>query len=83
MIVRQFSTLNARITLSLQDDISLLEEQLDVVERSLSRYSNEDHHNGSFRRDLHADRKIILDKIYLALEKYSELSSSTSAIYSS
>jgi hypothetical protein len=86
LIVRQFSTLNARIILSLQDDISLLEEQLDVIERSLSRYSNdanEDHHNGSIRRDFHVDRKIILEKIYLALEKYSELSSSTSAICSS
>jgi hypothetical protein len=82
LIVRQFSTLNARIILSLQDDISLLEEQLDVIERSLSRYSNEDHHNGSFRRDIHVDRKIILEKIYIALKKYSELCSSTSAICS-
>jgi hypothetical protein len=54
--------------LSLQDDISLLEEQLDVIERSLSRYTNEDHHNGSFRRDFHVDQKIIPEKIYLALE---------------
>jgi hypothetical protein len=59
--------------LSLQDDISLLEEQLDLIEQSYSQFDNEDHHNGSFRRDFHMDRKIILDKIYLALKKYSQL----------
>lgn len=71
LVVRQFSTLNARIILALQDDISLLEQQLDLVEKNYSQLGPEDHDNGSFRRDIHTERKILQDKIYVALEKYS------------
>lgn len=72
LVVRQFATLNARIILSLQDDISLLEEQLELIEQQYCTLRGEDHENGSFRRDYHTERKILLDKIYTALQKYSK-----------
>jgi hypothetical protein len=72
LVVRQFSTLNARIILWLQDDISLLEQQLDLIERRYSQVEGDDHDNGSFRRDRHMERKIIMEKIYVALHKYSK-----------
>jgi hypothetical protein len=71
LIVRQFSTLNARIILALQDDISLLEQQLDTIERKYSEVCPDDYNNGSFRQEIFMDRKILLDKIFIALEKYS------------
>ncbi|PMD52381.1 uncharacterized protein K444DRAFT_573140 [Hyaloscypha bicolor E] len=70
LIVRQFSTLNARIILALQDDISLLEQQLDTIERKYSEVGPDDYNNGSFRQEIFMDRKILLDKIFIALEKY-------------
>jgi hypothetical protein len=73
LIIRQFSTLNARVLLALQDDISLLEEQLDLLERSYSRPGPEDDDNGSFRRDTHIERKVLMEKIQVALEKYSKI----------
>jgi hypothetical protein len=72
LVVRQFSTLNARIILWLQDDISLLEQQLDLIERRYSQIGGDDHDNGSFRRDHYMERKIIMEKLYVALHKYSK-----------
>jgi hypothetical protein len=72
LVVRQFSTLNARIILWLQDDISILEQQLDLIERRYSQVGGDDHDNGSFRRDHYMERKIIMEKLYVALHKYSK-----------
>ncbi|KAE8442845.1 hypothetical protein EG329_002817 [Mollisiaceae sp. DMI_Dod_QoI] len=69
-IVRQFSTLNARIILSLQDEIGLLEQQLDTLENKFARPGTGDYDNSSLRKDFQTDRKELLDKIRLALEKY-------------
>jgi len=76
LIVRQFSTPNARIILAFQDDVSLLEEQLNVLEKSWSQPDTQDYDNGSLRRDFQTARKTIIDKIYLALDKYSQFESS-------
>jgi hypothetical protein len=56
----------------LQDDISLLEQQLDLIERRYSQIGGDDHDNGSFRRDHYMERKIIMEKLYVALHKYSK-----------
>ncbi|CAG8959669.1 hypothetical protein HYFRA_00001573 [Hymenoscyphus fraxineus] len=67
---RKFSTLHARVILGLQDDISLLEEQLDLLETFYSRPGPEDFEDGSFRRDTSTERKTLLEKIRIALETY-------------
>ncbi|CAG8975104.1 hypothetical protein HYALB_00008944 [Hymenoscyphus albidus] len=67
---RKFSTLHARVILGLQDDISLLEEQLDLLENFYSRPGPKDFENGSFRRDTSTERKTLLEKIRVALERY-------------
>lgn len=67
---RKFSTLHARVILGLQDDVSLLEEQLNLLEESYSQPDSEDIDNGSYRRDTYPERKLLLENIRLALEKY-------------
>jgi hypothetical protein len=69
-ILRRFASLNARVALSLQDQISVLEEQLDELDKHCSRRDAEDLHNGSFR-DNREERTALVEMIYEKLTKYS------------
>jgi hypothetical protein len=50
-VLRRFGTLNARVALSLQDEIAQLEERLDHMDNKFSDRDTVDGHNGSFRED--------------------------------
>jgi hypothetical protein len=69
-ILRRFASLNARVALTLQDQISVLEEQLDDLDQHCSRRDVEDLHNGSFRDD-REERAALVEMIYEKLTKYS------------
>jgi hypothetical protein len=69
-ILRRFASLNARVALSLQDQISVLEERLDDLDKHCSRRDAEDLHNGSFRDD-REERTALVEVIYEKLTKYS------------
>jgi hypothetical protein len=69
-ILRRFASLNVRVALSLQDQISVLEEQLDELDKHYSRRDAEDLHNGSFRDD-REERTALVEMIYEKLTKYS------------
>lgn len=71
-ILRKFSTLTARVLLRLQDELSGLERELETLEEALMAKSAEDRHNGTFRRDVDARRRIV-DKIDKKLRAYNEL----------
>jgi hypothetical protein len=69
-ILRRFASLNSRVALTLQDQISVLEEQLDDLDKHCSRRDAEDLHNGSFRDD-REERTALVEMIYEKLTKYS------------
>jgi len=71
-IVRQFATLNVRIMLALQDQVSVLEDRLQELDVQYSRRNAEDLHNGSFRDD-RQDRSNLIENISDKLIKYSEV----------
>ncbi|KAF2790450.1 hypothetical protein K505DRAFT_340422 [Melanomma pulvis-pyrius CBS 109.77] len=48
-VLRRFGTLNARVALSLQDEIAQLEEKLDYMDKKYSDREIPDAHNGTFR----------------------------------
>jgi hypothetical protein len=50
LIIRQFGTLNARALLALQDQLSILEAELEILDQKCIQAGNI--HNGSFRNDL-------------------------------
>lgn len=74
-MVRRFGALSARVALSMQDEIVQLEEQLDLIDETLSGPEMERAvNNGSFRNDPWEDRKTLVTKtIPDALTKYSKL----------
>ncbi|KAI9764896.1 MAG: hypothetical protein M1839_005690 [Geoglossum umbratile] len=85
LIVRKFGALNARVALSLQDEIAELEEKLDTMDQVYSS-TNVDVNNGSFREDPFTEpddrqelvRKILpgkLAKYYKYLNGYAQLAS--------
>ena len=70
-IVRRFASLNTRIALALQDQVSVLEEELEALDARYSTRDAEDLHNGSFRDD-QEDRAALVERIAENLMKYSE-----------
>ncbi|KAL5317452.1 hypothetical protein ACEPPN_014547 [Leptodophora sp. 'Broadleaf-Isolate-01'] len=72
-IVRRFAALNTRAALALQDRVSVLEEQLEELDRTYSRRDAVDVHNGSFRDD-QEERSELMCEIVEALTKYSSFS---------
>lgn len=72
-IVRRFGALNVRVVLALQDQVSVLEEQLKDLDQDYSGRSAVDIHNGSFRND-RDQRTQLLGEIAEALMKYSSSS---------
>ena len=71
LIFRRFGTLNARIILALQDDLSVLEERLKELDDKYSLKSAPRIHNGSFRYDQQADRIVLIQEIKEKLKEYS------------
>lgn len=72
-VVRRFSTLTARVILALQDQLSELEEELAILEKSLKRFDSPAVHNGSFREETKVERAGLLMRINKRLREYSEI----------
>ncbi len=70
--LRRFGALTARVLLGLQDQLSQLEEKLDVLEKQHRRGDIFDIHNGSFRQDTLAERKKLISEAQEILVKYSQ-----------
>ena len=79
LMVRRFGALNARIALSMQDEIVQLEEELDDIDEALSKKEiDREMNNGSFRNDPWKDRDdLVKRRIPEALIKYSKFTHTT------
>ena len=71
LIFRRFAAASARIALSLQNEVSVLEQELENLDRKYSKREAEDVHNGSFREE-QRDRGVVLRELHDGLVKYSE-----------
>lgn len=78
-VVRRFDRLNARVLLTLQDNLSLLEERLEVLDGNLSAKNAGDVNNGSVRDDI-PDRAALLSEMCNKLKDYSTSLSSLGVI---
>ena len=73
LVFRRFPVLNARVSLTLQDEIVLLEHELSMLDRASSAKGTPDTHNGSFRLDPGiAWANLLRDTIYHKLKEYSK-----------
>jgi hypothetical protein len=72
-VLRRFSSLTARVLLSMQDEISELEEKLTNLERELRQPNAVDVHNGTFRGDTQKGRVDLVLEIRHKLKEYREL----------
>ena len=75
--VRKFATLNARVILALQDEICVLEEKLQGLDRTYSSKETGIINNGSFRDDQKTERIETMQNLKQKLLEYSEPSLST------
>lgn len=71
-ILRRFRSLNVRVALALQDQISVLEEQLDELDRKHSRRDAVDVNNGSIRNEPIEERERLLAQITESIRRYSK-----------
>ncbi|KAK0708111.1 hypothetical protein B0H67DRAFT_496968, partial [Lasiosphaeris hirsuta] len=71
LVLRRFDSLSARVALGLQDEITVLEEELDELDAKHSKRESEDVHNGTLRGDV-TERTALLDIIAKRLRKYSQ-----------
>ncbi|MCJ1249376.1 hypothetical protein MMC30_006599 [Trapelia coarctata] len=71
-VTRQFRTLNVRVILAMQDQLTELEEDLNVLDNQLSCKDAEDIHNGSFRQESSRDRLGLIWSIQRKLKDYNE-----------
>tara|TARA_R110002060_G_scaffold33632_2_gene44410 strand:+ start:1125 stop:1754 length:630 start_codon:yes stop_codon:yes gene_type:complete len=69
-IMRRFAALNVRAALALQDEVVVLEDRLEKLEKEYCRRDAENEHNGSLRKDREERRELML-QIVEALTKYS------------
>lgn len=75
LVFRRFSVLNARVSLALQDEIVLLEQELSMLDQASSGKNSLDIHNGSFRLDAESGRaKLLRRTICHKLNEYSKYS---------
>ncbi|KAF2470794.1 uncharacterized protein BDR25DRAFT_369291 [Lindgomyces ingoldianus] len=72
-VLRRFSQLTARVLLALQDELSELEEQLQLLENHLSDPASPDVHNGSLREETSETRLELIREIDKKLRAYNEL----------
>lgn len=70
-MLRRFASVSARIALSLQDQVVVLEERLNELDWNYSRKEEEDVNNGSFRDD-DEERGEVLEELRVAILKYSK-----------
>ena len=70
LIFRRFGTLNTRLALALQDEISVFEQQLLDLDKGYSDKNGKDMNNGSFRDDMD-DRAELLERIREKMQRYS------------
>ncbi|KAJ4185387.1 hypothetical protein NW755_008383 [Fusarium falciforme] len=66
-ILRRFGALNVRVALALQDEVSVLEEELKKLDATYSQRGSPDRHNGRLRGDVEERRALIellSDKLY-------------------
>lgn len=70
-ILRRFDTLNVRVALSQQDELSSLETELIEMDEKFSRKDSEDIDNGTFRGDLE-ERTALLANIARKVRRYSK-----------
>ena len=74
LVFRRFGTLSARVLLSLQDQLSCLEEDLEACERRVRGKDVPDIHNGSFRQESQKDRQELVCRAQRLLQEYSQSS---------
>jgi hypothetical protein len=72
LIFRHFGVLNTRVLLLLQDEISVLEQELEALDFTHSQPSAADIHNGSFRRESLPQRRALLLEIHKKIKEYSQ-----------
>ena len=77
-ILRRFGALSVQVILALQDELSCLERDLEVIEKRQREEDAPDVHNGSFREETQDDRKKLLLDARTLLREYSRWSSMTS-----
>lgn len=72
LVLRRFDQLNIRVLLSLQDDLSVLEEKLGNIEQNCAAKGSKDIHNGSRRSDQVPERLELIASIIAKIEEYSK-----------
>jgi hypothetical protein len=72
LIFRRFGSLNARLILYLQDQITVLESSLEELEKKHMTEDAQDSHHGSFRREQLSKRTELLEKINKKVREYSK-----------
>jgi len=83
LIFRRFGTLGVRVLLALQDDLTLLEEELKSLDSACSERDGLQIHNGSFRTDSGSRRsKMLRGQIYEKLKMYRKYSNYISKVSS-
>ena len=70
-ILRRFGALSAQVILALQDELSCLERDLELIEKSQREEDAPDIHNGSFREETQLDRRKLLLDARPLLREYS------------
>ncbi len=74
-LLRRFGSLNARVLLGLQDQLSQIEEQLNALEDHLRSKDGPNVHNGSFRQETQDERAQLVKLAQQVLHEYSQSSS--------
>ncbi|KAI1212293.1 uncharacterized protein F4807DRAFT_457793 [Annulohypoxylon truncatum] len=70
-VLRRFNSLNVRVALSLQDEISVLEKELSKIDEDYSRKGAADVNNGTLRHD-QIDRAELLNRINPKIRYYND-----------
>ncbi|KAF1959968.1 hypothetical protein CC80DRAFT_406147 [Byssothecium circinans] len=73
LIFGRFGTLNTRVLLHLQDQMSILETELNEIDRKHSQKNAVDIHNESFRQERDPRRTELLFAIHTLLKQYNKL----------
>ena len=71
-ILRRFGNLSARVLLRLQDQLSCLEAELELVEKRVREKDAPDIHNGSFRQETQEERQALVCRAQILLREYSQ-----------
>ncbi|KAK9418030.1 putative DUF6594 domain-containing protein [Seiridium unicorne] len=78
-ILRRFDALNVRISLAMQDKLSVLEEELNALDGRYSQREAVDINNGTFRDDME-DREVLLEEVSKHLYRYNKFIMQQSAL---